>query len=138
MKQLLFIPLFFLAFMAISAQNTVTLTVKITNIESTDGSILIALCNDEDKWLSEEEPYMAKMIKAVEGSVTATFSVPVGEYAVTAFHDENNNKKLDANRMHIPKEPYGFSNGVKMPNYKKSLVKVSANTTITIPIDSFF
>ena len=36
-----------------------------------------------------------------------------GMYAVSLFHDENDNGKLDANFMGIPREPYAFSNNAK-------------------------
>jgi uncharacterized protein (DUF2141 family) len=36
--------------------------------------------------------------------------LPQGVYAVSLFHDENRNGKLDSGVMRIPKEGYGFSN----------------------------
>jgi uncharacterized protein (DUF2141 family) len=33
-----------------------------------------------------------------------------GRYAAIAFHDENDNGKLDQNFLGVPNEPYGFSN----------------------------
>lgn len=43
--------------------------------------------------------------------------VPPGDYAVTVFHDENDNGKFDMNWMGMPLEGYGFSNNVK-PRFK--------------------
>jgi uncharacterized protein (DUF2141 family) len=37
-------------------------------------------------------------------------NVPAGTYAVSSFHDENGNNKLDRNSLGVPSEGYGFSN----------------------------
>jgi uncharacterized protein (DUF2141 family) len=39
--------------------------------------------------------------------------LPSGVYAVSAFHDENMNEKLDKNFVGVPKEGYGASNNPK-------------------------
>lgn len=45
--------------------------------------------------------------------VTLTFkNIPNGVYAISLFHDENLNKKLDKNFLGIPQEGYAFSNNV--------------------------
>ena len=36
-----------------------------------------------------------------------------GQYAVSAYQDENNNGRLDTGFMGKPKEPYGFSNDAR-------------------------
>ena len=39
--------------------------------------------------------------------------IPVGIYAVSVFHDENDNGKLDTNSFGIPNEQFGCSNNAK-------------------------
>jgi len=39
--------------------------------------------------------------------------VPLGTYAVTVYHDVNDNQKLDTNWIGIPKEPVAISNNAK-------------------------
>jgi uncharacterized protein (DUF2141 family) len=39
--------------------------------------------------------------------------IPQGTYAVSVFHDENMNGKLDKNFVGAPKEGYGASNNPK-------------------------
>ena len=55
--------------------------------------------------------------------------MPFGNYAITLFHDENNNMELDTNFLGIPKEPYGFSNNAKSPfgppGFQAALVEFS-------------
>ncbi len=41
------------------------------------------------------------------------FSLPIGEYAISAFYDTNHNGELDKNLLGIPTEPYGFSNNAR-------------------------
>ena len=38
--------------------------------------------------------------------------MPPGTYAIAVLHDENDNGKMDYRLLRLPKEPYGFSNGV--------------------------
>ena len=46
----------------------------------------------------------------VQGKATLQFAdLPPGDYALTAFLDENGNSKLDSNLFGLPTEPYGFS-----------------------------
>ena len=51
-------------------------------------------------------------------------NVPDGVYAVSVFHDENMNQKLDKNFMGVPKEGYGASNNPKKklgpPNFSET------------------
>jgi uncharacterized protein (DUF2141 family) len=37
----------------------------------------------------------------------------LGTYAISAFHDENNDKKVNSNFIGIPKEGIGVSNNAK-------------------------
>jgi uncharacterized protein (DUF2141 family) len=45
---------------------------------------------------------------------TVTFDdVPIGEYAIACFHDENANNRLDTNLLGIPSEGTGASNDAR-------------------------
>ena len=50
---------------------------------------------------------------------------------ISAFHDENDNKKMDTNVFGNPKEPAGCSNGEKEfmgpPKYKDAKFSISAD-----------
>lgn len=51
------------------------------------------------------------MIKIKDTQARCDFAdIPPGKYALAVIHDENMNGKLDANRLGIPTEGYGFSN----------------------------
>jgi uncharacterized protein (DUF2141 family) len=62
--------------------------------------------------------------------------LPAGEYALSAFKDDNGNGKLDANPLGMPIEPYGFSNDAAgsygPPSYKASLVQLPEGGGLTM------
>ena len=50
----------------------------------------------------------------VNGKATLEFlGLPPGDYAISAFLDENGNAQLDSNVFGIPTEPYGFSRNAR-------------------------
>jgi len=60
--------------------------------------------------------------------------LPVGQYAVSVFQDGNDNGRLDTNIFGIPRERFGFSNGVRRPNFHASLFGFDGDMSITIRI----
>lgn len=110
--------------------------VTITDIKSDEGKLYIALYNSEETFLSTRYKGTRSDIK--DGSVVVQFKdIPQGTYAVSVFHDENNNQKLDTNFMGIPKENTGCSNDAKgfmsAPKWKDAKFNV-ADTTVALTI----
>ncbi|UZO80330.1 DUF2141 domain-containing protein [Aquimarina sp. ERC-38] len=108
--------------------------VTIENIKNDKGIILVGLYKDPAKFL--KIPFKYEKIKAKKGSVNCTFmDVAPGEYAISLFHDENENGKLDTNFIGIPKEAYGVSNNAKntfsAPEWKNAKFTVSDGKTVT-------
>lgn len=73
------------------------------------------------------------------GVVDVTFeNIPYGEYAFAAYHDENDNHRLDLNIIGIPKEGVAISNDAKgfiMPRFKDAKVLLNTpNKTIVMSI----
>ncbi|MFG6687520.1 DUF2141 domain-containing protein [Mariniflexile sp. HNIBRBA6329] len=99
---------------ALNAQesNQNDITVVISNIKSNNGKVFAALYNSESTFLGKG---IKGNIENIENnSCTVTFkNIPNGTYAVSMFHDENDNNKMDTNFMGIPKEDYGCSNNAK-------------------------
>lgn len=115
--------LFVLSHTALNAQETTgqDITVKIHNLESNDGKVYVALYNSEASFL--DKGFKATFSKIENKSCEVTFTnVPQGIYAISMFHDENDNNKLDSNFLGIPKEDYGCSNNARgfmgPPNWK--------------------
>ncbi|MDR2773815.1 MAG: DUF2141 domain-containing protein [Tannerella sp.] len=129
--------LFALAVLAASfagAQNK--LTVVIEGIEKTEGTIPVAVY-DSTGFL--KKPVYTGLVGAgrEEASVVIEDVAP-GEYAVSIFHDENGNYKLDVDTFGIPTEKTGFSNNAKgkmgPPKFTDCMIKVEEDSVIYITL----
>ena len=86
--------------------------VNVTNLSSNDGKVFIAVFDSESKFL--KKGMLSKSTKIEKQSCSVTFKdVLKGIYAISIYHDENNNGVMDKNFMGIPKEDYGCSNNAK-------------------------
>ena len=87
------------------------------------GSVLCALYDAEDTWLSDH-PYRNDKQKVEGTSVTCVFDrVPAGTYAVAAMHDEDGDGEMDKNLIGLPTEGYCASRdaherGFGAPNWE--------------------
>ena len=119
-----------------SAQN-VKLTVAVSDLKSNKGTVKIGLYNSDGTFLKTTYKSLSAPIK--NGKAVVTFSnLPAGEYAISTYHDENNNGKLDKNMMGIPSEDYASSNGAKgfmgPPSYKDAKFVISKDSKIEIKL----
>lgn len=74
------------------------------------GVVRCALFNDGGRWLEDAFRHSTTPIR--KRVATCRFEgVPPGPYAVVAFHDENENAKLDTSLFGIPEEGYAASRG---------------------------
>ena len=91
------------------------LTVLVKNIRNEKGQIGFCLYNSSSGF--PKHPEKAKQcifIKAEANSAVCTFTdIPLGNYAVCVFHDENNDHKINSNFIGIPTEGVGVSNNAK-------------------------
>ncbi len=96
-------------------QKTGTLIIEIGSIKNDDGQVAISIHNGEKGFPGGEETMVqAKYASIKDGKAIAEFNnLPLGEYAISAYHDENANDKLDTNWIGIPKEGTGASNNAK-------------------------
>lgn len=89
------------------------LVVELKGIRSNDGHILGGIHQKSPtiKFPDQKGSVMSFRVPAREGTVTLVFKdVPEGDYALTAFHDENGSGEIDRNPLGIPTEGYAFSN----------------------------
>ena len=85
------------------------LTVTIENIAVREGRIAVALYDSERTWMKDAREGRFADIDD-NGTATVIFTqLPAGDYALSTYHDKNDNSKLDT-RFKIPREPYAFSN----------------------------
>ncbi len=116
---------------ATQAQAT-TVQITVTNIHNNHGQVLVALCPRADFL----RPHCAWQghTQAQPGAVTLTIpDVPPGTYAAEAFHDENNNGRLDRTLLGLPQEAMGFSNNAPLilgpPSFAAAAFPVSGDVT---------
>lgn len=123
--------------MSLLAQNTISVHIK--NVNSTEGHIKVALYDSDKTFLSFDKVLKAGSAPAHKGIVTLQIAdLPIGEYALAVFHDENGNGKLDTNWLGIPKEKVAFSRA-KMktfgpPKYEECTFQVTSDHEISIDL----
>lgn len=103
----------------------------VTNLRSAKGQVLACITARADAFPDCEKDPAAKAVKVPAGkSVELDFGVIApGRYAVSLFHDENGNGKLDKSLM-MPREGYGFSRNAPVmmgpPSFAKAAFTVGA------------
>ena len=116
------------------------LRVLVTGIESDSGEVACTLYDQGKGFpLDAERAVAVKRYAAVPGMLTCTFSdVPAGRYAVAAAHDENGNKKIDANVFGFTKEAWGVSNNVRPdsrpPRFLEASVTMSPDRSLDLEV----
>ena len=89
--------------------------VEITGARNDKGQVSCALFAPGSGFPSKAESAVAHTHSAISnGSAVCEFAgLAPGRYAVSVFHDENSNGKMDTNFIGIPKEGVGSSNDAK-------------------------
>lgn len=121
---------------------TGTLTLRVTGFDNDMGTASIALIRSAENW-EAEVPFKGFYAPISSGAAQVKIEeLPYGTYAVKAFHDENNNKKLDKRMFGIPKERYGFSNNARSPfgppSFEDaSFILDSAEKTVAVEVSPY-
>jgi len=90
------------------------LVINFKGLESSNGNVIIALCNNLENYDNHKFPFLGKLISIDNNRARIEFDeLPFGEYAIKAFHDEDANNDLNTNIFGIPTEDYGFSNNAR-------------------------
>ena len=113
------------------------LTVVVTDVHSDKGTVNVAVYDSEASYMQLPLAKAKARKPATPGEVVFIFhDLPAGRYAVTSYHDENGNDKLDKNVLGIPSEGYGFSNdaqGTAGPaKYRQAAFTVDGTTAKTV------
>jgi len=99
---------------ALVAASAAELTITIEGTRNPSGAVALALFNSEDSFPRSPLAFASVRVKAAQEKVSFTFhNLAPGKYAVSAFHDENDNGKLDSDAVGFPTEGFGFSNDAR-------------------------
>lgn len=118
------------------------LTVKITGIKSNKGFIRLAIYDNATDFPGNYVNAVESENILVQGSQVATTfkNLSPGTYAISVFHDVNNDEDLNTNILGIPKEPFGFSNNPRIlgpPKFRKCKFTVSNDKEVRINLKRF-
>ncbi len=96
-------------------EQTGTIVVTIDALRNCDGNIRVALWASENGFLRDPDSAFRRVMSVIEGeTVEFVFTdIPFGEYAVSAFHDENEDGNHNKNFLGKPTEGYCISNGAR-------------------------
>lgn len=113
-----------------AAAHAAELIVEVQGVASSDGNILLAVFENGENFL--KKPVAVGMAQASKGQTEVRIKdLPAGEYAISAFHDVNQNNKLDKNAVGMPIEDFAFSNNaigdMGPPSFAAAAVKHPAS-----------
>lgn len=142
MKQILISFILFIVFPGHSWSSDIHF--EFQNMGSTKGTILFLLFKDEEGFPDQEDLAIrqgsVEAFRAKEMGISVK-DLPDGTYALSVFHDENGNGKLDTNYIGIPKEAFAFSMNPKVffgpPSFKKARFKLSNSLNLKIEFIHF-
>lgn len=138
MKRYLFSFLLMMSPFISFSQEIFSLEIEIESIKNIQGSISICLVREEKDFL--ESCFIGDSIPVKQEDVRAIFTeLPEGVYAVSVYHDEDNNGKLNVGKLlPIPTEKYGFSNNPDStfgpPKFEDCMIELNRNLKITIKL----
>jgi uncharacterized protein (DUF2141 family) len=128
------LPVVLLVLVAISVNaepQTGTIVFHLTGFHSDAGRVRLALFAGPEGFPSDHTHAVRQLDATITGGMaTVTFeNVPYGEYALSAFHDEDGNGEMKTGLFGIPKEGLAISNNAKgqmrPPKYKDAKFRLN-------------
>ena len=118
---------------ATSLAQAADMTIDVTGLKNANGKIMVAVFDNADHFL--KQPMRTGTVDAQTGTVQLLLTgLPPGDYAISLFHDQNGNGKLDKNPIGMPIEPYGFSNDAAgaygPPTFQQSVTHLAAEGNV--------
>lgn len=131
--------LFYLTFLPLICFAQHDLSIEISNVKTSNGTINVAVYDASDTFLKFDKVYKADSVLAQKGKTQIKIKgLPEGQYALAIFHDENGNNKLDTNWLGVPKEDIGFSNARMKtfgpPQFEECAFRLNAHSQIEISL----
>ncbi len=113
------------------------LKVVLNNFRGSGGTAYVALYDKAELFPKDGKNNYGQFFPVTGATGTVIFlGLKPGRYAVSAYHDENNNGHLDTNLLGMPVERYGFSRDAAgssgPPIFDDAAVDVEEDSVITI------
>lgn len=101
--------------------------ITITNLKKNTGYVYLGIYDSKEDF-QKYNAFNGGVVSVDEYSAKIIlYNIPLNkEYAISYYHDENNNQQLDMNILGIPKEKYGFSG--KGRAYEKAIFSFTHST----------
>lgn len=119
---------------------TCTIKVIIKNLRNKDGRIQLDLYKNAQEYENRKGEYRAYVSKTdvKDGWVVYYFkNIPVGEYGLALFDDENSNGKIDYGWL-MPKEGFGFGDYYhtkwSTPKFSDFKFQLTGDKTVTMKV----
>lgn len=117
------------------------LTVTVHGAASDVGAVMCQVFRSPEGFPDQDPKAVAYSAGALRnGSATCSFpALPAGRLAVAVYHDADGDTHLDTNRLGLPAEAYGFSNGAKAgwfgpPSWEEAAVTLG-DTPLTLRVE---
>lgn len=117
-----------------------SVSVTVSGIQNQKGTIYLALFNNSKSFPIKGKQYKGVQLEANGSSVNYVFrNLPEGKYAVSVYHDENGNGRLDKNIFGAPTEAYAFSRNAKgyfgPPDFAAAAIFLNNSQSRNLTID---
>lgn len=111
--------------------------VQVSHLRDSRGSIAVALFSIENARTFPDAGALANLKQSLKESKPIVFrDLPTGDYALAAFHDANDDGRMNTNFIGIPKEGIAFSNNPTLyfgaPSFAKCRFRVEGNRTVEL------
>ncbi|WP_188548326.1 DUF2141 domain-containing protein [Hymenobacter qilianensis] len=104
---------------------------SVTNLRNARGTCYVSLYNRKEGFPGKKSVATQKVQLTAKECVFVFDKLPKGDYAIAAYHDENNNGRLDTNFIGLPTEGYAFSNNPRAlmgpPSFAEAKVVVHSS-----------
>jgi uncharacterized protein (DUF2141 family) len=117
------------------AQNTGKINIEIEGLRNQQGEVCLNIFSGSRGFPSDSEKAVKKQCFPItKRPLTVTLGgLKYGSYAVSVYHDQNGDKKLNRDSLGIPAEGFGFSNnpfvGTAPAKYREALLIVAGEST---------
>lgn len=107
--------------------------VTVIGVRNARGHVLVAVCTRTD-FLRPHCPWQGRAAASVGDVRLDIVGVPPGVYAAQAFHDEDDNGRLEKSWLGLPEEGMGFSHNAPMrfgpPTFADAAFTVSSDAAV--------